>query len=141
MTARITISILLLACMAYSPALFTQRTVTWKGGAPGQETQWQCPKNWAGNHVPDEFSDVTIPDVSTRSMAYPVLKDMTGINSLRVESNAVLTITPEGQLTVYNDIFILHENNLQVKGALKVLNEGEAAEKVMAALLEQKKAN
>lgn len=137
MATKITISVILLACMVYSTALFSQRTLIWKGGAPGQETQWQCPRNWSGNHIPDEFSDVTIPDVSTSSKAYPVLKDVAGINSLRVESNAMLTITPEGQLTVYNDIFVLQEERLRIKGELRVLNGGEETEKVMATLFEQ----
>lgn len=138
MTTKITTSIILLACLlAQSPNLFSQRTIMWKGGTPGKETQWQCPKNWTCNHVPDEFSNVTIPDVSSSSMAYPVLMGVAEVNSLRLEGNAALTIAPEGQLTVFTDVVVLHKENLQIKGTLIVLNELETSEKIIATLWEQ----
>ncbi|MCB0520866.1 MAG: hypothetical protein H6577_21210 [Lewinellaceae bacterium] len=102
-----------------------QRTLNWMGGTPGHETDWQCPKNWYEGRLPDEFSNVSIADVSTRSLVYPVLKDAVWINSLRLEGNARLTILNSGQLTIYQDAFIPHQENLKVNGLLNILNELE----------------
>lgn len=123
MTAKMATFVSLLVCLSICDSnLLAQKTVIWKGGTPGRETQWQCPKNWSGNNVPSEFSNVTIPDVSTSGMNYPVLNDVAEINSLRLEGNAVLTITSKGQLTVFNSVVAPDKENLKVIGLLKVLN-------------------
>ncbi|MCY7328964.1 MAG: hypothetical protein LH618_10475 [Saprospiraceae bacterium] len=51
-----------------------QKTATWKGGAPGRSTDWMCAANWREGRLPNEFSAVIIPDVSTGSQAYPVIR-------------------------------------------------------------------
>lgn len=123
MTTKMKIIVPLLLCLpVYGSSLFAQKTVIWKGGTPGRETQWQCPKNWLGNAVPNEFSDVLIPDISSSGMAYPVVNQVVEINALRLEGNTMLTIAPEGQLTVANDIFVAQAENLKGKGVLIVLN-------------------
>lgn len=123
MTTKMKIFVSLLACLSvYGSSLFAQKTATWKGGTPGHETQWQCPKNWKGNTVPNEFSNVLIPDVSTAGMAYPVVNNAVEINALRLEGNAMITVAQGGRLTVLNDIFVPNPKNLDVKGTLNVLN-------------------
>lgn len=62
---------LLFACCT---ALGAQKPATWKGGTPGRPTDWNCPTNWKEGRVPDEFSNVVIPDVSTSTFAYPVIE-------------------------------------------------------------------
>jgi hypothetical protein len=69
-----------------------QITATWKGGTPGKTTDWNCPTNWEEGRVPNAFSKVVIPDVSTSTFSYPVLKEGTvEIASLQCASNARLT--------------------------------------------------
>ena len=52
-----------------SSILVAQKSVTWVGGTPGSETSWDEPRNWSDHHVPNEFSNVFIPDVSTSSFS------------------------------------------------------------------------
>lgn len=51
-----------------------QMTATWKGGAPGRGSDWNCSKNWKEGRVPNEFSHVIIPDVSSSTFSYPVIE-------------------------------------------------------------------
>ncbi|MBN8680077.1 MAG: hypothetical protein J0M29_17745 [Chitinophagales bacterium] len=57
--------------------LHAQRTATWKGGTPGRSNVWNCPTNWKEGRVPDEFTHVIIPDVSTSTFSYPSIKNAT----------------------------------------------------------------
>ena len=73
----------------------------WIGGAPGQETEWNVAKNWSENRVPDWTQDVIIADVSTSSGYFPIIEDeVEPIAHLEIQSNAILTIHPEGKLIV-----------------------------------------
>ncbi len=64
---------------------------------------WNCPKNWSSHRVPDTFSDVIIPDVSSTSLAFPVIREGSHeINSLLLYSNATLTIEEGAMLSIYN---------------------------------------
>jgi hypothetical protein len=54
-----------------------QKTTIWKGGTPGKPTEWYCPTNWKEGRLPDEFSHVIIPDVSTSTFSYPRIKNAT----------------------------------------------------------------
>lgn len=68
-----------------------QKTATWKGGTPGKPTDWSCPTNWKEGRVPNEFSNVVIPDVSTSTWAYPVIEEgVVEIFSLQCAPNARL---------------------------------------------------
>lgn len=93
-----------LACLLLaSAAVHAQKTVTWKGGAPGRETEWNCPKNWSSGAVPNCFSDVIIPDVSTASNRYPIIREWgQEVNTLVMYSGASLFIQPSGSLNVIN---------------------------------------
>jgi len=73
----------------------------WKGGTPGQETEWNLAKNWSENRVPDWTEDVIIADVSTNSGYFPIIdKEVEPIAHLEIQSNATLTILPQGKLMI-----------------------------------------
>lgn len=100
--------------------LSAQNAVVWKGGTPGQENNWNCPKNWSKYKVPDEFSDVVIPDVSSTTHATPVIKSGTfEVNSIQIQSNAQLTIESGARLVVYNaETAFDQAGNLQLNGSI-----------------------
>lgn len=135
-TYRNSLLIVAVSMLLSVPFAQGQRASQWVGGTPGQANNWQCPKNWLDGRLPDEFSNVFIPDVSTRSLAYPVLAEVVWINSLRMEGNAQLTIAKGGQLTIYEDAFVPHPYNLKVNGVLDILNslEGGGNQPATAAL-------
>lgn len=99
----------------------------WKGGTPGQETEWNVAKNWSQNNVPDWTEDVVIPDVSTNSGFFPIIDDkVEPIAHLEIQSNASLTILPKGKLVVdgistFNTGITLI-GDLYVDGDLEVMN-------------------
>jgi hypothetical protein len=76
-----------------------QTTNTWKGGTPGQESNWACSKNWSLNRIPDAFHHVVISDVSTSTGKYPVIiKGEVEVLSLKIETGASLTLLPQARL-------------------------------------------
>lgn len=111
--------------LSFNFTLSAQTTSTWKGGAAGQEHEWNCPKNWSNHKVPDEFSNVVIPDVSTTTLAAPVIKNgQFEVNSILVHSNAKLTIEQDAQLVAYAAQWDCPTgNDLCVKGSLLIINE------------------
>lgn len=99
---------------------FSQRTITWKGGTPGVENEWTCPQNWSSTSLPNEFSDVIIPDVSSSTFAPPCIKEGNiEINSLMLHTNASLTIADEASLTVIT--FIEGMDLYKVKGDARLI--------------------
>jgi hypothetical protein len=113
-------------CILAEASLFGQTQVIWKGGTPGRETKWECPKNWVGNKLPDEFSNVLIPDIVSSSNSFPELDDAdVSINSLRIEGESILNIRPHGTLTVYAWGFYPHFNSINNQGFLFIFNEHE----------------
>ena len=93
-------SLLTLACLFFATTIFTQNV--WKGGTPGAETNWNHPRNWSENRLPD-WSDemVVIPDVSSQTGYFPVVKNQVPeIACLSVESGAKVTIAHTGHLTI-----------------------------------------
>ncbi len=90
-----------------SVAAFAQKTNNWRGGAPGHETEWSYFKNWSTGRVPNEFDHVVIPDVSTSTGKYPVIrKGEIEVLSLVVQTGASLTLLPQARLFA-DDIDIL----------------------------------
>jgi len=76
-----------------------QKTNVWHGGAPGHETDWSFFKNWSTGRTPTEFDYVIIPDVSTSTNHYPVIR--TGeveVLGLEIQSGASLTLLPKARL-------------------------------------------
>jgi hypothetical protein len=107
-----------------SSILVAQKSVTWVGGTPGSETSWDEPRNWSDHHVPNEFSNVFIPDVSTSSFSNPTIKDgVIELNSLQIESTAKLTIQKMAKLIVYGDAAGFYANNFEINGSFIVLDD------------------
>jgi hypothetical protein len=98
---------------------FAQQRITWKGGTPGMENEWYCPQNWSSTSLPDEFSDVIIPDVSSSTFAPPCINEgQIEINSLRLLSNASVTIADNASLTVISYIEGLDLKKVKGEGQL-----------------------
>jgi hypothetical protein len=85
--------------LGYSFSLHAQKTATWKGGTPGRPTEWNCATNWKEGRVPNEFSQVIIPDVSSSTFSNPVLSSGdVEIWSLQILSGATLNIGKSASL-------------------------------------------
>ena len=83
------------------PSAQAQRTATWKGGTPGRPSDWTCSTNWKEGREPDEFGNVIIPDVSTSTFVYPVLKNgEVEILSLFVYPRATITVLENARLII-----------------------------------------
>jgi hypothetical protein len=111
----------MLVCPAM--ALSAQNLVIWKGGAPGQNANRNCFKNWSNCRVPDEFSTVMIPDVSTTTHATLVIYSGNyELNLLQLRPNAQLTM--EAKLGFYNlEHKSLCGQGQHKKNLLVILNE------------------
>lgn len=97
-------------------SLLAQKSTTWKGGTPGKPSDWNCASNWSGGRVPNEFSDVTIPNVS--SEIYPVIKNnVEDINALFLMSNTHIKIEKKGALTV--------SERVEIAAGVKIDNLGK----------------
>ncbi len=111
--------ILVLLVILIAGNSYAQRAITWKGGTPGMKNDWFCPQNWSTSSVPDEFSDVIIPDVSTSTFASPVIKSGdVEINSLQILSNAVLTIDKAASVIVTSRVIGLTPGKIKGEGRL-----------------------
>lgn len=87
-------------CFGFQVALSAQKIATWKGGTPGRVSDWNCATNWKEGRVPDEFSNVFIPDVSTSTFNYPIIKN----GSVEIAS---LQCAPAAKLTLLNHAEII----------------------------------
>ena len=82
-----------LLLLANLSSLQAQTTNVWKGGFPGHETDWNQNRNWSLGKTPDVFDRVIIPDVSTSTLRYPIIKEgEIEVLSLEVRSGASLTL-------------------------------------------------
>ena len=85
----------------------------WKGGTPGQEQEWNNPKNWSQNRIPGIDDMVLIPNTESRGGFYPVVNGEAGpIYYLEVQGGATLSVTQNGRLTIdgvgkYEDAILL----------------------------------
>ncbi len=104
--------------------LIAQKSVTWIGGTPGNETSWDEARNWSDHHVPNEFSNVFIPDVSTSSFSNPIIEDgVIELNSLTIQSTAKLTIQKMAKLIIYGDADSFYAKNFEINGSFIVLDD------------------
>ena len=102
-------------------------TNIWKGGTPGMENDWYCPKNWSKYKVPDAFSDVIIPDVSSTTLSMPVIKDgRAEAHSLFIYPAASLTVAEPAQLVVYQPESAYFRDYIHANGQLFFINEDYA---------------
>ncbi|MFT5166389.1 MAG: hypothetical protein ACI8P3_001620 [Saprospiraceae bacterium] len=122
--------ILLIAILTLTTTFtFAQQSVTWKGGTPGKETNWNEARNWSNNRVPNEFSDVNIPDVSTSTFSDPVIKEgIIELNSIRIASNGLLTVEASAKVIVYGYVEGIIKENLNLKGTLFIMEEFASAD-------------
>ena len=108
---------------------FTQNDVNWIGGTPGLENAWNEPRNWSKYRVPDAFSDVIIPDVSTTTRAYPHIPQgmVVELSSLLITSGANLSLEQGAQLIIHEYQFGLENEHLNILGSI-IIRPGDAAE-------------
>lgn len=120
MKTLITLQLFITFCFLGN-VLSAQRNVTWLGGTPGQESNWFCDKNWSNAHVPDEFSNVYINNVSTSTFHYPVIKskEATAL-SISIVSEGKLTIEKSGTLSVIEAINVQNNKSIINRGKLIV---------------------
>jgi len=86
---------------AFATNTLAQKVATWKGGAPGRPADWYCPSNWEEGRLPNEFTQVVIPDVSASGSNAPVLASgEVEIWSLSLQNGASLRIARNAHLTV-----------------------------------------
>lgn len=110
----------------FTTITFAQQSVTWYGGTPGSETSWTEGRNWSNNKVPDKFSDVIIPDVTTSTFSTPVIKNGTfELNSLYIVPNGRLTIQSDAKVIVYGYAEGVLKQNVNLKGTLFVMSDLE----------------
>jgi hypothetical protein len=99
MRSLIAFSIVILLTQIVPQTAQAQIANTWKGGTPGQETNWACSKNWSLGRIPDAFHNVVISDVSTSTGKYPVImKGDVEVLSLKIVIGASLTLLPQARL-------------------------------------------
>ena len=111
----------ILSCLLIQNDLIAQDKMVWKGGTPGQENNWFCAKNWIPQGLPNEFSDVIIPGVTTTSFSSPIINTgLVEVNTIHLISGGNLTIEENAQLLVYTDHVGLVNNAVQIKGSLIV---------------------
>lgn len=80
-------------------ALLAQKTATWKGGTPGNPNEWNCAANWKEGRVPNEFSQVIIPDVSSSSFSNPMITSgEVEVWSIQIHTGAFLKIGKNARL-------------------------------------------
>ena len=97
--SKTTFSIILTLILSFS--LSAQTSATWQGGKPGRTTDWNCPSNWSGGRVPDEFTQVIIP---TGKQFYPVIQYIsTSIDALLMESGSTLDIFEGASLLILGE--------------------------------------
>ncbi|MFN0034087.1 MAG: hypothetical protein ACKVUS_03405 [Saprospiraceae bacterium] len=78
-----------------------QQTATWKGGTAGRKSDWNCPSNWKEGRVPNEFSHVVIPDISSSTFCYPIIdQGEVEVQSLLCSPTAHLTVRSKARLIV-----------------------------------------
>lgn len=94
----------MILCFGFQVSLSAQKTATWKGGTPGRVSDWNCATNWKEGRVPDEFSNVFIPDVSTSTFNYPIIKNgSVEIASLQCAPGAKLTLLNHAEIIVLDN--------------------------------------
>ena len=131
--------ILVLAFSVFQNTVSAQIPAIWKGGTPGRPNDWNCATNWRENRVPDEFSNVVVPEVSTTSFASPVIFSGEAlVNALFLAPNASLTVGKKARLTVRGQEEDLPDGQVVVKGKLVLPSETTAVGMSTVALSQPK---
>jgi hypothetical protein len=120
--------------------LLAQKSTTWKGGTPGKPNDWNCASNWSDGRVPNEFSDVTIPNLSSES--YPVIKkNVEEINALFLMSATSLRVEKKGALTVSERVEIAAGAKIDNLGKLDLPNNEITTNQNASTVMQTKKSN
>lgn len=103
-----------------------QNLIVWKGGFPGQESEWNLPQNWEGNQLPDEDSYVIIKWINSGHNAQPILNSFTKITSLEVHADAQLVIGQQGELVIdgsynYSSGVLLYNGKVKNDGSIRIV--------------------
>lgn len=69
-------------------------TSIWSGAV---STDWFTAGNWSCGTVPDQYTDVIIPNGLVN---YPIINSNTSVKSIRANNNATVTVLPTAKLTV-----------------------------------------
>lgn len=109
-------------------SLNAQTEMIWLGGTPGQETNWNQPKNWSTNQVPSEDDWVIIKSTNSGHNAQPIITTEVTLAGLEIQAGATLTIATKGELTIdgamtYNH-GILNFGKITNSGMVSVANTG-----------------
>lgn len=113
----------LMSILTIDPATAQKQSV-WIGGTPGREQAWNCPKNWSNHALPDIFTDVIIPDVSSQSLANPVIRGrLVYIRSLTLEAGSRLTVEKNSVLSIQTFLIQPENQGLEVHGLLRMSEE------------------
>jgi hypothetical protein len=129
------------AIILFSPtALLAQKSTTWKGGTPGKPNDWNCASNWSDGRVPNEFSDVTIPNLSSET--YPVIKkNVEEINALFLMSATSLRVEKKGALTVSERVEIAAGAKIDNLGKLDLPTNEITTNQNASTVMQTKKSN
>jgi hypothetical protein len=79
---------------------YSQNSVEWKGGTPGQMDDWSVASNWSNNRVPDVFSHVIIKANNNGHNAQPILEHKVEVASITLLNGAKLTVDKGGEITI-----------------------------------------
>ena len=83
-----------------SSLAFAQNTATWIGGTPGNETNWNEPRNWSNYQMPDEDTHIIIKPLNTGHFAQPVISQPSEVASIVLYAGASLTIKHQGEVRI-----------------------------------------
>ncbi|KAA3640130.1 MAG: hypothetical protein DWQ02_02505 [Bacteroidetes bacterium] len=120
-----------------SSIIVAQDVHVWQGGTPGNETNWDEPKNWSNQEVPSEDSYVVIKLNNTGHYSQPEITGKVVIASLELQSNATLKIHPAGELLIdgtytYTEGISMYGGKLNNLGTLELNNIDVSQTKVIA---------
>lgn len=129
-TLILTLTVALLSTLQ----LAAQKTNHWKGGFPGQENEWNQPRNWSLGFVPDWTCHVMIPDVSAACRPQPVLTSgNVEVQSVIILPGASFTIASDANLWLLGinafGVPIQNDGILESKGTIITESAGNAVAK------------
>ena len=101
--------------------LCAQKTTQWKGGTPGQESEWNVASNWTTNQVPDEMTRVVIWKTNNGHDAMPVIDEQVVVASVHLFDSTLLTIRETGALTI--DGTMIYSEGIVCYGG-EIINNG-----------------
>ncbi len=96
-----------------------QKLNVWKGGQPGRQADWNCPRNWSLGIVPDQTCVAVIEQNFQSGANYPVISTPVElVRYLMLLPGAQLEIGPRGRLEVELPDACLFEGELLNRGQL-----------------------